>query len=136
MCSLLKRLPRVADKEWSRIRTLDQDVWDSDLVAHPITHGADMTIEEVKFMYESQAYFARKVTADSNFLSVKKELLKMKSKKNAMMVAHERPVLDIESGKFVIPQYLHSQLFDPFSFTNLMKSKNRKNNLFLSLGLN
>ena len=34
----------MADKEWSRIRTLDQDVWDSDLVAHPITHGADMTM--------------------------------------------------------------------------------------------
>jgi len=127
------RLPREAEKEWSRIRTLDQDMHKNDLVAHPITHGKDMTIQDLKFIYESQAYFARKFTADSNFMQIKKELLATLNTTQSKggqskggqgqgqgqgqhaslrVIERKKPNLEMKSGKFTIPQYLHSQLFE------------------------
>jgi len=123
------RLPRVAEKEWSRIRTVDQNMHKNDLVAHPITHGADMTVKQLQCIYESQAYFARKFTADSNFMQIKKQLFaggvgagvggggsgqktNQGTSTHKFRVVQGKPNLDMATGKFTIPQYLHSQLFE------------------------
>jgi hypothetical protein len=105
------KLPREAEKEWARIRHLDQDMHKNDLVAHPITHGPTTTLGQVKCMYESQAYFARKFTPDSNFMKLKKELHQQYNQ-HQLRLNSTAPVMDKKHGKFAIPQYLHSQLFE------------------------
>lgn len=113
------KLPRDAAKEWNRICALDKKMYKNDLVAHPVTHGADMTVEDVATMFQSQAFFARKFTKDSNFAKVKKAYLASFGASESAYastpeaaLAIQRPALDPATGKFVLPQYLHSQLFE------------------------
>jgi hypothetical protein len=103
------KLPRKAAKEWKRLCALDQEMHEKKLIAHPITHGADTTLKQLELMYESQAYFARKFSADCNFMKLKMDYQQQKNNSNSNSTA---PVININTGKFAIPQYLHSQLFE------------------------
>lgn len=112
------KLPRDAATEWNRIYALDKKMYKDDLVAHPITYGADMTVSDVARMFESQAFFARKFTPDSNFAQVKQEYLasfgtsNWSTKTPEEALAIKMPAIDPATGKYALPQYLHSQLFE------------------------